>query len=128
MQRIIKRENLLQNVVTQGTLLESLLKDTILPLSIVGDVRGRGVLWGVELVRDKSKKQPFDRELKIAHKVARRAMELGLAVLLSPGEGGDMLMDLLILSPPYNVTEAEVRTIVSLLGEAIQFVAGELSV
>ncbi|KAF8242602.1 PLP-dependent transferase, partial [Wilcoxina mikolae CBS 423.85] len=128
-QRIIKRENLLQNVVTQGALLSSFLKSAILPLSIVGDVRGRGLLWGVELIRDKVAKQPFERELNVAHRVAGRAMELGLAVLPPPGAGGDtMKMDLLILSPPYNVTEVEVRRIVELLGEAIRFVADELEV
>ncbi|KAF8533384.1 pyridoxal phosphate-dependent transferase [Trichophaea hybrida] len=78
-----------ENVVTQGALLASLLKSAILPLSIVGDVCGRGLLWGVELIRDKAEKQPFERELNVAHRVAKRAMELGLAVLLPPSAGGD---------------------------------------
>jgi adenosylmethionine-8-amino-7-oxononanoate aminotransferase len=127
-QKIVKREKLLENVKKQGALLESLLKEKLLPMEIVGDVRGRGLFWGLELVRDKTTKTSFEPELGVAAKVAAKAMELGLAVLPTSGAGGEYAMDLIIVSPPYVVTEEEVRTIVGLLGEAVAAVAKELEV
>jgi adenosylmethionine-8-amino-7-oxononanoate aminotransferase len=117
---------LLENVRKQGALLHSLLKEKLLPIPIVGDVRGRGLFWGLELVKDKATKTPFGREMGISVKVASKAMGLGLAVLPTSGTGGDHAMDLIIVSPPFVVTEQDVRKIVELLEEAVALVAKEL--
>jgi adenosylmethionine-8-amino-7-oxononanoate aminotransferase len=119
---------LLENVKKQGGLLESLLKEQLLPMEIVGDVRGRGLFWGLELVKDKATKTPFERDQGVAAMVAKKAMELGLAVMPTSGAGGEYAMDLIILSPPYVVTEEDVRTIVGLLREAVAEVAKGLDV
>lgn len=143
-QKIIKRNNLMHNVMQQGKLLETLLKETILPLKIVGDVRGdsslrmmvinheltnflgRGLYWGIELVNDKETKRPFDRVLTVSTKVAASAMALGLGIMPTPGAGSDTPVDILIVSPPYVVTEEDVRSIVKLLKAAIEDVTKTL--
>lgn len=125
-QRIIKRENLLANVVTQGALLSSLLKSKVLPSPIVGDVRGRGLFWGIEFIKDKATKTPFPRKLNVAARVAARGMKMGLGLLPTNGAGDVWDMDMIIVSPPYIVTEKEVRQIVDLLVEVIESIQTEL--
>src|SRR5439155_8768436 len=89
-------------------------------LPCVGDVRGIGLLWGVEFVKVKSSKQPFASELNFAGKVAERAAARG--VLTYPMQGcvdGDA-GDHLLLAPPAVITPEEIRWAVDELSTAIQ--------
>jgi adenosylmethionine-8-amino-7-oxononanoate aminotransferase len=119
-QKIIKKDNLLENVNQQGSLLESLLKEKISPLPLVGDVRGRGLFWAVEFVRDKEKRLSFSPVNKFCETVVDKALELGLAILGNLGRTGEHYVDLAILSPPYIVQSDEIHRIVDLLAQAIE--------
>jgi adenosylmethionine-8-amino-7-oxononanoate aminotransferase len=87
---------------------------------IVGDVRGRGLLAGVELVADRETKRPFARSARVAERVAEAALDRGLVVWPNVGhlDGGDG--DILMLGPPFTVSEAEIDEIVARLSLALE--------
>ena len=74
--KYVKAHNLVENARLQGELLGSLLKE-LGEIPIVGEVRGKGLLWGVELVADKATKLPFPRKLKASGVVTRECMRRG---------------------------------------------------
>ncbi|KAF2021652.1 PLP-dependent transferase [Aaosphaeria arxii CBS 175.79] len=126
-QKIVRRDNLLENVCEQGLILEKQLRERIAPLPYVADIRGRGLFWGVELMRDPQSKEPFDRSDNFCGKVVDVAMDLGLNLLGSLGHSGELQVDHVIVAPPYIVEEADVVEIVGLLHEAISRVGAEYS-
>src|SRR5260370_33909834 len=79
-QRVIRRDNLLENVRIQGAYLSRRLKERFGNHPFVGDVRGRGLFQGLELVADRDSKEPFGAQLKIHARGQREAMALGLMV------------------------------------------------
>ncbi|MFP3616352.1 aminotransferase class III-fold pyridoxal phosphate-dependent enzyme, partial [Paraburkholderia sp. SIMBA_050] len=62
-QRVIAEEKLLDNVKARGEQLRSLLREHYAQHPYIGDVRGRGLFVGVELVQDRATKTPFDAKL-----------------------------------------------------------------
>jgi adenosylmethionine-8-amino-7-oxononanoate aminotransferase len=83
----------------------------------VGDVRGRGLLAGIELVRDRSTKEPFPRSRKIAEEVASRAFAKGLIIYYGTGMANGVDGDAVVLGPPFVIEEHELEEIASLLEE-----------
>ncbi len=67
-------------------------------LSIVGDIRGKGMLLGMELVKDKERKIPFDRSLMLAETIVQKAFEKGLIILSALGIGEGFVGDLIVIS------------------------------
>lgn len=118
-QRIVRRDGLLNNVRQQGVVLERLLREHIAPLQFVGDVRGRGLFWGVELMRNPQAKQSFSLVDKFDAQVVQVAMHLGLNILGSLGHSGDMHVDFVMLAPPYIVQEDDLAEMVAILRKAI---------
>jgi adenosylmethionine-8-amino-7-oxononanoate aminotransferase len=101
---------------------ERLLKELTSALSEdphVGDVRGLGLMVGIELVQDRETKRPFPRSLKAIERVVASAREAGLLVYSSTGcvDGTDG--DVIMLGPPFVITEAELGEVVDKTGEAI---------
>jgi adenosylmethionine-8-amino-7-oxononanoate aminotransferase len=88
----------------------------------VGDVRGAGLLVGVELVRDRTTRSPFARADRVTERVVAAARERGLLVYSSTGcaAGGDG--DLIVLGPPLVITDLEVDEAIDLLAAAIESV------
>jgi adenosylmethionine-8-amino-7-oxononanoate aminotransferase len=95
-------------------------------LPIVGEVRGAGLLRGIELVADKATRRPFPRAHGIAERVAAEAAARGLLVL--PGSGGadGIDGDTIVLAPPYVITEDEIDEMVTILAAAVAAVASQL--
>ncbi len=107
---IIEREGLVENAARVGQhLLDQLQQLLVSPL--VGEVRGKGLLLGIELVRDKASGQRFDPDQEIGVKVRDRATKLGL---LCRSDN-----DCIILSPPLVLTIEQADRIVSILGKAL---------
>jgi len=84
---------------------------------IVGDVRGKGLFAGVEFVKDRKTKEPFDPKLRLNDLIANRAFEKGL--ITYPGGGGadGIKGDHLLLAPPFVITEEQIDKMVSILDE-----------
>ncbi|KAF2194425.1 PLP-dependent transferase [Zopfia rhizophila CBS 207.26] len=121
-QRIIREEGLLDNVRKMGALMSSLLKQKLETHPYVGDIRGKGLFWGIEFVRDKATKQPFHPALSIASRVHEKAFRPPYNISIYPGAGtvdGES-GDHILLAPAYNVSEAEIELIVDRTVRAIE--------
>jgi adenosylmethionine-8-amino-7-oxononanoate aminotransferase len=118
-QRVIRRDDLLANVRKQGAYLSRRLKERFGNHPFVGDVRGRGLFQGLELVTDRDTKIPFDPQLKVHAHVKHEAMSRGLMVYPTGGAADGSSGDNVLLAPPFIVDAAVVDTIVERLGEAI---------
>jgi hypothetical protein len=118
-QRVMRRDNLLDNVRRQGAYLSRRLKERFGNHPFVGDVRGRGLFQGLELVANRDSKEPFDAKLKLHARVKREAMARGLMVYPMGGTVEGVAGDHVLLAPPFIVDEPLVDTIVERLGDAI---------
>jgi adenosylmethionine-8-amino-7-oxononanoate aminotransferase len=118
-QEVIRRDDLLSNVRNMGARLQRRLSERFGNHGHVGDVRGRGLFWGVELVADRSSKEPFDPARKINVSVKREAMARGLLVYPGGGTIDGRRGDHVLLAPPFIVNEEQIDTIVERLGDAI---------
>ena len=93
-------------------------------LEPVGDVRGIGMLWGVEFVTDKSSKKPFAPALNFAGRVAQAAMRRGLLVYPMQGSVDGVSGDHLLIAPPAVITYEQIHGAVDQLGDSIQEATG----
>jgi len=118
-QRVIRRDNLLANVGVQGAHLSRRLKERFANHPFVGDVRGRGLFQGIELVADRDSKEPFNPKLKLHIQVKHEAMTRGLLVYPMGGTVEGLAGDHVLLAPPFIVDEPIVDSIVDRLGDAI---------
>jgi hypothetical protein len=94
--------------------------DHLRDLPAVGDVRGIGLLWAVELVADKKSKQPFAPSLNFADRVAQAAMQRGVLVYPMQGCVDGTAGDHVLIAPPAVITEDEIHWAVEQLVQAIQ--------
>lgn len=115
----IEDRNLLANVRAMGDVLDAELRKAFGQHTHVGDIRGRGLFRGLELVADRDSKAPFDAALKINARIKKKAMDLGLICYPMGGTADGRQGDHVLLAPPFIVTEDNVREIVGRLGEAI---------
>jgi adenosylmethionine-8-amino-7-oxononanoate aminotransferase len=118
-QQVIQRDGLLGVVRRQGDGLAQRLRDTFADHPHVGDLRGRGLFRGVELVADRASKQPFDPARRVFAKVRSEAMARGLMVYPMGGTIDGRLGDHVLLAPPFIVSDAELDAIVERLAGAI---------
>jgi adenosylmethionine-8-amino-7-oxononanoate aminotransferase len=118
-QRVIVRDRLLDAVKARGRGLKERLDAAFRDHPHVGDIRGRGLFWGVELVADRASKQTFDPALRVHARIKARAMAEGLMVYPMGGTIDGRLGDHVLLAPPFIVTEADLDAIVGRLQRAI---------
>jgi len=118
-QQAIQEEGLLARVLEIGDVLNDALLDRFGNHRHVGDVRGRGLFRGIELVADRSTKQPFDPALKLHARIKAEAMERGLICYPGGGTIDGKLGDHILLAPPFIVEKQHIDTIVDRLGGAI---------
>jgi adenosylmethionine-8-amino-7-oxononanoate aminotransferase len=118
-QQVIERDDLLARVRERGAQLEGLLLDTFGAHPHVGDIRGRGLFWGVELVRERQSKAPFDPAHRLHARIKREAMALGLMVYPMGGTADGRYGDHVLLAPPFIATESELALIAQRLRTAV---------
>ena len=118
-QNVIRRDNLLDNVRNMGAHLARRLGERFGNHPHIGDIRGRGLFRGVELVADRSTKAPFDPALKLHARIKRAAMARGLMVYPMGGTIDGINGDHVLLAPPFIVDAAAIDTIVDRFGDAV---------
>ncbi|MCX8134489.1 MAG: aspartate aminotransferase family protein [Roseococcus sp.] len=119
-QEAIEEEGLLARVREMGARLEQGLIERLGNHAHVGDIRGRGLFWAVELVEDRASKRPFDPARRMNERVKQAAYARGLACYPMGGTIDGRRGDHVILAPPYTVTEAELEMILDRFAAAIQ--------
>jgi adenosylmethionine-8-amino-7-oxononanoate aminotransferase len=127
-QRIIRENKLLENVSKQGAYLEQRLNAVLGNHPNVGDIRGKGLFWGLEFVKDRTTKEPFDPKLGVAQKILDLAISPPFNMTVYPGTGcvDGVRGDHIILAPSYIVTKKEVEHIVATISDVIHAVFSEL--
>ena len=103
-----------------GLELEKLLKEKLGAHMHVGDIRGKGLFWGLELVTDKETKEPFDVKWDVAGRIRDVAlMEESVNFYHGQGTVDGVKGDHLIVAPGYNITKEEIEMVVGRLVKAI---------
>ncbi|WP_226527719.1 aspartate aminotransferase family protein [Metabacillus niabensis] len=115
----IEKYQLVQNVKVQGEYLLQKLLFELGESKIIGDIRGIGLMIGVEFVSDKSTKRPFDKKLMITNKIVGKAREKGLLVYPSSAGQEGAHGDAIIISPPFIITKSQMDELVSILKEVV---------
>lgn len=116
---IIEEEHLVARVERMGSLLLERLQ-ALRALPIVGDVRGKGLLLGVEFVADRATRQPFPPALDISSLVVEASLQEGLAVFAGTGCANGLEGDHILIAPAYIVTESQIEELVTKLTKAIE--------
>jgi adenosylmethionine-8-amino-7-oxononanoate aminotransferase len=116
----LQERKLVQASATRGAQLRKRLREAIGDHPSVGDIRGRGLLVGIELVRDQATKLPFSRRLTVAERVSDAAQEEGLLVYTGIGMADGADGDAILLGPPLTVSEDEVVEIAERVRRAVE--------
>jgi len=107
---ILEREGLVEEAARKGKrLLDALMQ--LSSLENVGDVRGRGLMCGVELVEDKATKKAFPASMKFGPRVLKECYKRGLVSRIKD--------DIYLLAPPFVISDADIDRSANILGEAI---------
>lgn len=120
---VIERDNLLENVKERGQQLNRLLHENFDNHPYVGNIRGRGLFQGVEIVADRSSKTPFDPAQKVNAKIKKEAMDRGLMCYPGGGTADGLKGDHILLAPAFIIEETEITEIVDRLKAAVDAVA-----
>jgi adenosylmethionine-8-amino-7-oxononanoate aminotransferase len=122
---ILEEEQLIERTAAMGQrLLESLNCLRVLPM--VGDIRGRGLLLGVEFVSDRDSRRPFAPALGVAERVRIAALDEGLAIYPGTGAADGLAGDHALIAPPFIINEQQVDELVDLLRRALHRVQRDL--
>ena len=111
-QKIVAREKLIERVAAMEGKFTAMLREATSDIAAVGDIRGRGFFQAMELVANRETKAPFPAERKLFMKIRQRAFENGLICYPVGGNVDGINGDVVILAPPYNVTDGELTEIV----------------
>lgn len=123
--QIMEREKYVENAAVQGDyLLEKL--QTLYKYPIVGDVRGKGLMIGVEFVKDQKTKEPFDPKMKINSRINNHCLDLGISPYPGGGSADGLRGDHTQLTPPINITKEQVDELYDALEEAIKRTCDEV--
>ncbi|MFM0360617.1 aspartate aminotransferase family protein [Paraburkholderia sediminicola] len=119
-QRVIADDHLLANVQARGEQLRGRLREHYAQHPHIGDVRGRGLFVGVELVQDRATRTPFDAQLKLHAAIRGEAFARGLMVYPMGGTVDGKIGDHVLLAPPFICTARDIDEIVGRLADAIE--------
>jgi adenosylmethionine-8-amino-7-oxononanoate aminotransferase len=120
--RYLREHRLIERCAEMGKVLHRRLGD-LRELPLVGDVRGRGLLAGIEFVADPETREPLPRSAGFAEMFTQAALDAGLVVWPNVGHADGRNGDLVMLAPPFVVTEDQIDQIVELLTRVLRTAA-----
>ena len=123
-QHEIEEQNLIDCVCERGAYLEQRLRQVLEQHAFVGDIRGRGLLFGIEIVADRTNKTPFPAGDRVAARIKTAALERGLICYPGTGTADGVNGDHILLAPPFIVNDAHLDELVSKLATSIGDVLG----
>ncbi len=122
----MQKHKLVENSARMGQIIEKEFVPALMKNPLVGEVRGKGLMWGIELVKDKNTKAPFPAEVKASYKLKALCMERKMTIYPGRGMVDGVLGDNVMVGPPLIVTEPQLREIFALLEDALQELASNL--
>jgi adenosylmethionine-8-amino-7-oxononanoate aminotransferase len=125
--RILDAEDLVEASATRGARLADLLVQRLADHAAVGEIRGRGLLFGIELVADRETRQPFPRSARVVEGVVRAARDRGVLLYSGTGCADGVDGDAVVLGPPFVITNAEMERAVDVVGESIELAVNAAS-
>jgi adenosylmethionine-8-amino-7-oxononanoate aminotransferase len=114
----IERESLFARVDVAEREMRAAL-ERLKKFSVVGDVRGMGLLWGIEFVQDKKTREPFPSDARIAYRIQEDALEAGIMSYPIQGCVDGTRGDHILLAPPFTITSAMIQMLAAGLEKAI---------
>jgi hypothetical protein len=123
--RYLREQKLVDRCARMGRILHQRL-EALRALPLVGDVRGRGLLAGIEFVADPATREALPRSAAMAEAFTGAALEAGLVVWPNVGHADGINGDLAMLAPPFIVTEEQIEEIVSLFTQALRTAADRI--
>ncbi|MDR1646447.1 MAG: aspartate aminotransferase family protein [Zoogloeaceae bacterium] len=112
---------LVEASAVKGEFFLKLLREELDDHPNVGEIRGKGLLLGLEYVLDRKTKTPFPADRQISSRIAGYCFEKGLLVVFAvPGCADGILGDATQISPPFTIEEADMRKAVEILGDAVR--------
>jgi adenosylmethionine-8-amino-7-oxononanoate aminotransferase len=118
--RILETESLVEASATKGERLLALAAEAFGAHPAVGEIRGRGLMVGVELVTDRATREPFPRAARIAESVVAAARDRGVLLYSGTGNANGVDGDTILLGPPFVITDGELARVAAVLGESIE--------
>jgi adenosylmethionine-8-amino-7-oxononanoate aminotransferase len=118
--RILEEEGLVVAAAAKGARLEALLRDRLGGHPNVGEIRGRGLLMGVELVAERETHEPFPRTERVTERVLRSGRDAGVLLYSGTGLADGTNGDAIVLGPPFVVSDDELVAIADRLAAAIE--------
>jgi len=116
---IMEREGYVDNAAKQGNYLIEKLQ-SLYDYPIVGDIRGKGLMIGIEFVQDKETKEPFDASVQIKNKITVNCLAEGLVVYPGGGAVDGIKGDHILIAPPVNIKSEEIDLLVNALEAGIK--------
>ena len=119
-QRRLRDDGVLSKVHPLGEMLAQGLRRTFAEHRYVGDIRGRGLFWALELVRDRAAKTPFDPALRVHARVKQAALDAGLLCYPMGGTIDGVHGDHVLLAPPFIIEPAQIEELLHKLAAALE--------
>ena len=119
-------ENFSSQVKEKGQYLQKNLELHLGQNQFVGDIRGRGLFRGIEIVKDRSTKEPFQKKLNIAGKIKREALDIGLICYPMQGTVDGVEGDHILIAPPFIINEDEINELSTKLKSTIDLVCNQV--
>jgi adenosylmethionine-8-amino-7-oxononanoate aminotransferase len=123
----IETNRLVEKVEESGHYLIQKLQELAKKVDIIGDVRGKGLMIGVEFVAEYKSKQPFNADLTVTSKVVEKARDKGLLIYPASAGNEGAHGDAVIISPPFVITKPEMDQLVDIFKETLLEVQHDLS-
>jgi len=123
---IMERERLVERSAEVGARLGAHLNEELSGHPMIGDIRGSGLFWGIELVRDKATRMPFAPEKRLTNHLLGAAIRRGLFFYPATGMAGAAGGDAMMIAPPFVVGDPEIEFIVRTTRDALEEVGAKL--
>jgi adenosylmethionine-8-amino-7-oxononanoate aminotransferase len=123
--RILETENLVEASAAKGDRLKALLTERLGSHPAVGEIRGRGLLVGLELVADRATRRPFPRAARLIESVMAHARADGVLLYHGTGNADGTNGDTVLLGPPFVITDGEMVRLADTLALAVDRAAAD---
>jgi len=122
----VEEHDLLTKSTQTGAYLLKRLNDLVDEYEMVGQARGLGLMCGIELVKNKQTKEPFDPKLKVSGRFEEECLKRGISLFQCAGCIEGVAGDMMLVTPPLVITPAQIDDMIEIMGEALKVLQAEL--